>query len=377
MFHIALFGIRDHFVKGLGAFNARAADLFSFALGVLFKGNLSEERGQMIILVLRPAFEGVVMALVAIKSSGKEEVRRILHRFGRGAQDFPIIGGRILAARARSGQDFPRELIVGRVLLQFLADPVPEQFRPFRAQKLAVALQQVRPLVRPEINVLRAADQAVHHGIPFGAGFACVIHECANLVGRRRQAGEIQVNAANKIQVGAKLGRLNFHPLPFGRDEFIDFAPRGRFLPDEAAAIAHLGKRGGSIIALVTRQHGRFAAAQSREQARGIDSRHIGISALNKGFRGNVPDQSICIGGHDTHLLLRTNLLHHRVLRGNFDPGDARRFHVEVGAVGDPLPQDLVILAVHGHAAAPFVRHFGHCFQKHQAVIGRSEVDPA
>src|SRR5207249_7694946 len=103
--------------------------------------NLAEESGQMVILILGPAFEGMIVALVAIETFCQKEVGRIFHRLGRSADNLPIAGGRILSIGSCRGQNLARKLIIRRVLFDLVANPGAEPLGAFAAEKLAVALE--------------------------------------------------------------------------------------------------------------------------------------------------------------------------------------------------------------------------------------------
>ena len=151
-------GVGYSFVKRLGILDRAAADLFTFALGVFLQGHLGEISGQMIVLILGPALEGMIVAFVAIEPRGEEKMGRILHRLRGRAENLPITGRRILASRACRGQNFASKLIVGRVLLDLVANPRAEQVGAFGPQELAIALEEIGPFIGPKINVLRAAN---------------------------------------------------------------------------------------------------------------------------------------------------------------------------------------------------------------------------
>ena len=144
-----------------GRFDGRAAD-HRVAAGRIFRSiHLGEEGRQVVVLVLRPAFERMVMALVAVEARGQEQVRRVLHqRFGR-AQRFVIRCGRVSFRRAAGGEDLAGELVVRCVGSDFAANPAAERGRAFDAEILAVHHQEVGPLVGPEIDVVVVADELV------------------------------------------------------------------------------------------------------------------------------------------------------------------------------------------------------------------------
>ena len=87
--------------------------------------------------------------------------------------------------------------------------------------------------------------------------------------------------------------------------------------------------------------------------------------------------RAVRVGGDDAHLLARADLLHHGVVREDFDAGDARRLEVELGAIGDPGAEDFVIFLAELGALAAFVRHAGGGLQEHERVVGRGGIQAA
>ena len=84
---------------------------------------------------------------------------------------------------------------------QLAANPLPQGGGPFRSQVLAIDLQQVGPLVRPVLDEVVAADQPVDHFVALDAGVARVGQKRPDLGGRRRQAGQIEIDAAQEFGV--------------------------------------------------------------------------------------------------------------------------------------------------------------------------------
>ena len=56
---------------------------------------------------------------------------------------------------------------------------------------------------------------------------ARVGQERADLLGRRRQPGQVEVDPAEELGVGAELRREDLHPLPLGGDQLVDLVLRG------------------------------------------------------------------------------------------------------------------------------------------------------
>ena len=169
--------VGDDLVERLPLFDGRGAKLLALACGIGLEPDLGEEGRGLVILVLRPALEGMVVALVAVEPDRHEQVRRVLHRLGGIAEDLEVRRRRVLAVRAAGRQDRAGELVVGRVPGHLIADPLAIGDGSFDAQELAVHVEQVGPLVGPVLDVLLAADQAVDQLLALGAGVAGVGQE--------------------------------------------------------------------------------------------------------------------------------------------------------------------------------------------------------
>ncbi len=57
---------------------------------------MSEITGRFIVLVLRPTFERMVMALVAVEANRQEKMRRVFHDHVRLTQNLEIRCGRLV-----------------------------------------------------------------------------------------------------------------------------------------------------------------------------------------------------------------------------------------------------------------------------------------
>ena len=127
--------VADDFVKRTRFFHLGARDFSTAASRVGHQRDLREKRGRVVILILRPALEGMVVALVAVEARGEEKVRRVFHCLHRIMQDFPVARRRVLFVRSARGEDFSHELIVGRGGLDLLANPLAEKPRALLAEK--------------------------------------------------------------------------------------------------------------------------------------------------------------------------------------------------------------------------------------------------
>ena len=112
--------------------------------------------------------------------------------------------------------------------------------------------------------------------------------ERADLSGCRRQPGQIEIDAAEKLGVAAKSGRPDFHALPLAGDQFVDAAPRFRRLPDESAAVAHYRERRRRVGTFVTGEHWGLAAADGGQHALSVAGRHFRVAAVDERLAGHV-----------------------------------------------------------------------------------------
>src|SRR5690606_7578686 len=184
----------------------------------------------------------------------QEQVRGVFHDVDRLAENLVVRGGRVFLVGTAGGDDVAHELIVGPVAGDLLANPAPERCRPLGAEELAVYLKQVGPLVGPVLDVVVAADESIDQFGPLGAAIAGISQEGSYVLGFWRQAGQIEIDAADEVGIAAYIGGQDLHSLPLGRGQFVDAVVNRRLFPLKAAAIAHHGQRGRGIGALITGQ---------------------------------------------------------------------------------------------------------------------------
>ena len=98
------------------------------------------------------------------------------------------------------------------------------------------------------------------------------------------------------------------------------------------------------------------------------------IPRFQERFRRHIARGTIGVGRHNAHLLPGPDLLNDRIDGLDFDLGHTRRFEIELGSLGDPLPQDAVLDAVLLHDLPADMRHSSGRLEQHEAVVGRGQV---
>jgi hypothetical protein len=85
--HVAAAGVVDDLDQRLGPFDGRCRRSSCPATRyILLAADLGEVGERLVVLVLRPALERMVVALVAVEPHGQEQVRGVLHRLVRLAE---------------------------------------------------------------------------------------------------------------------------------------------------------------------------------------------------------------------------------------------------------------------------------------------------
>ena len=374
---LAFGAVVNDLVQRLGPLDRRAADALVAGLVILLQADLREVGGRLVILILCPALERVVVALVAVEACGQKKVRCVLHDRVRFTQNLVVRGGRVVLVRAAGGDHFVGELVVWRVAGDLVANPFAELRRALGAEELAVHLQQVGPLVCPVVDVVFVADQFVDQLVALGPAVALVGGELADLLRAGRQAGQVEVYPAQELLVRGQAGRERLGALELGGDKFIGFVVGRNVLPLEAGAVAHHGHNGRGVRALVAGQHRRFASALGAHEAGLVGRGDVRVAGLDERLGGDVALLAVGVGGDDAHLLLVADLLHDRVLREQLDARDSRRAGVELRAVGDPAFENLVVILARLRQLAALVRHGGGRLEQDQAVVRRGDVHAA
>ena len=153
-----------------------------------------------------------------------------------------------------------------------------------------------------------------------------------------REAREVEIDAANEVEVGADFRRRGFHAFPFFGHQVIDRVKLGRVNPHETIAVAHRGDGGGGVSAFVANQDGGFATADHFNEG-GIAFHHFRNLTITTGenrFGGDVARFAPGVGRNHSHLLHRSDILHDRIERENVDFDRLDLLLLKLGTVGDP-----------------------------------------
>ena len=269
----------------------------------LLETHLREVSAQLVILVLRPLLERMVVTLVAVEAHAQESLRDILGHLARLAEHAEIVHRRILVAAAFRSEQRADELVVGRIVRDLLANPVAIQPHGFLAEVLAVALEQVRPFVRPELDVIIAAEQFIDELLALLFARRLVFEEGTNLFDLGRQAGEIEIDAARELAVRSQLARENLHLAQLRVDVLVDEVVLRHIGPLIPAAVAHDGDERRPVDAFITHEQGGLATTQTFHHASRVDLGDFDVADGEMRVASHVTRGAIRIFRDDEELL--------------------------------------------------------------------------
>ncbi len=257
-----------------------------------------------------------------------------------------------------------------------MANPLAKGRRPFFPEILIVHLEHVGPFVRHVLDISRTADEPVDQLVALHFHVARVGEKHAHVTGRRRQAGQIEINAADEFGVGAKAAWQRLHELLLGIDELVDIVVRRLVLPNEAAAVPHHGDSGRGVIAFEAHQHGGLAAPQGRNQPMLVGFENLDVAAFDEGLGRNVAHAAVGISRQHAKLLLHFRQWDDWAGRLNLDLRHPRGRAIERRPLRDPALEQLVgwLARLHEHSAD--VRHRGTRLEQHQALLGHRSIEP-
>ena len=140
-------------------------DLLARATGRGF-ADAREKRHEPVIVVLRPFFEWMMMALRALQPRPEKQLCRILHLRLLRTDLFKPGRRRALVNPAGSREDFSHKLVVRLVIVQAFLDPVVKGQSGAKLGTVGTLVaQQRRPFVGKILGVFLTAEQALDESL--------------------------------------------------------------------------------------------------------------------------------------------------------------------------------------------------------------------
>ncbi len=187
--------------------------------------HLCEKGGEAVVVVHRPAVEGVVVALGALDAGAHEDLRDVFRELHDIRLHLEKIRGGAGEGAALCGEKFGNELVEGSVAGDAIAQPAVEVQSGFVGDGVvAIAdgadLEQLGPFHNPHLGELFAGQQRIHElGVLVRAG---VRKEFLALLRRGREADDVEVRAAQEGFVAGKAGRDDAELVELRGDVAID-----------------------------------------------------------------------------------------------------------------------------------------------------------
>jgi hypothetical protein len=223
--------------------------------------DIGEPGGKFVVLPLSPAFEGVVMALIAVEAGAEEHLCHVLHdKFGF-ASDSEVIGCRVFEGISCRSDEFSSELVVGAIRGNLLADPVAERPDTAFCDGFAAIEQQITPFERPVFDVAWAVEQLFNFRSSFCTRFGGICYERVDFVDGGRNTGNVEADAAEEFGIAGGTRRQNFHALQLVVDQSVDEVLFGLWCPLVAVAISENGDRGSRVVPFIPHEGGGLTRA--------------------------------------------------------------------------------------------------------------------
>ena len=273
-----------------------------FAGAAFAEGDLLEEGGHAVVIVLAPAVVGMVMAFGAGDADAEEDLGEHVGHFAGFGGDFVEVAGASFVEGTFAGEKFAGQLVEGAVGGEEAANPVVVGVGFLVGEFLAVHPEDVGPFERPEVGVGGAIEEGVHEaGAAVGAA---VGEELAGFGGRGECAGDVEGGAAEKFGVGTEVGGAEVEFAQAGIDEGVDeIQLRRRGLGGDCPFAGDQREEHGDL-AHKSRHDGGLAG-----QGAGGDEAVVGhagedfLVGLELGEAGDVEAASVAVGGDDAELL--------------------------------------------------------------------------
>ena len=151
-----------------------------------------EERGQLMVIVLRPAIERMVVALGTLHADAEKNLGGRLGPAVGVAQGPIVIGGRLVVGAAAAGDQFAGEFIERLVAGDGVADPFIKDLHAAPVELLFLIAEQIGPFESPELGKLGTFQQGSPSAGPV-CRHACVGQKLSGLLGRRQNAEQIEM----------------------------------------------------------------------------------------------------------------------------------------------------------------------------------------
>ena len=315
------------------------------------------------------------MALRTLHAGAEEELRHVLHLLLL-LFDLSIPRhGRAVIDVACGGDDFTHEAVVRFVVRDAVADPLPEKVGAACINRLRPLIaQQCRPLVREELRVVRAVEQAIDER---GALVRVLRgHEVLHFACGRQSARDVERDTADESAVISDFGGRDADGLQFGENEIVHEVAHRRQTGHRSPQ-RHRGAERGHF-ALIPHHH-RDIAGQVKELHEACFARvgHRFLIGLIKSTLRHIARRAVGV------------MCGHFELLGTFEwHGELGRLHADAGhlriailairhAFANPAHEVGVVFGVRVELLPAAVGELRGAFRQKQALLRRSRKDTA
>ena len=362
VFHVAAAGVEDD----------RLPRVFS-----LLAADLGEEVGEAVVVVHRPAVEGMVVALGALDPHPHEDLGHVLRGLERVPFVLEVVGGGVGEGAPLRREEFADEDVDRRVGLDPVLEPTGVEEHRLVADLVLDGADhhQLRPLHHPLLDELLSLEQLVDEVGPLvGVGAR---HEGVVFVRRGEHTADVEAGPPKKLFVAARPRRVDPQRVQLGVDELVDMVRHRWGGPFEGEVLRQRDHLRAHRMGREAGHHEGLAAAAGGDEPRGVDLRRAIVVREKDRQRRHVAVGAVGILREHGELLRGVRPVEHGLAGVEFDGHDrGRRTRIILRASFEPLLQGGVVGVVGPESGAARVGHGGGRLGEQQTLGGEGEVDP-
>ena len=336
---------------------------------------LAEERGKPVVVVHRPAVEGMIVALGTLDPQAHEHLGHVLGRFQRVTLDLVKIGGRVPERAAAGGQQLANHLVQRLVAGYSIGEPGGVEEGRLVAHLVArLNHQQLGPFHRPNLGKLLPLDQPLDELAPLVRRF--VGQKLPVLVFTRQSAHNVDRNPAQENLVAANLARQDPQLAEFDAHKFVDVVGRllgRRGVLEPVGQHYHLA---ADRLGVEPGQHEGLAPFVGGNQPAFVDRRRgVVVREVNR-QRRNVSVSAVGIFRSHNQRLTGAGPFQHSFARINLDRFDRCGRGAVVRSTGlEPLEHGPVVVAVYVEPLSTGVRNRAGRLLQNQTLPRHGKID--
>ena len=340
--------------------------------------DVGEEGGEAVVVVHRPAVEGMVVALGALDPHSHEDLRDVLRRLERVALVLEVVCLRLGEGAPLGREQFAHQRVDGCVGLDPLLQPVGVQEHRLVTDRVGDGADhhQLRPLHHPQIDELLPGQELVDEVGPLLR--VAARHEGAVFVGAGEHAADVEARPTQELLVAAQARWVDPQLPQLAMDQVVDGVRRRRVRPGEGVARGEGDAVDADGVGLEAGHHEGLAAVARADEPARSDGGRVVVAGEEHGQGRHVAVGAVGVAGPHRELLRGPGPVEDGLRREQVDADDGRRgTGVVAGALLQPARERGMVLVPRRDPDTAAVRHGVGRLGEQEALVRQRAVDAA